>query len=755
MGRTINSPGVEINEIDVSTRTPQNVGTRVLINGFTDQGPSYEPIELESISHYEKVFGNPVTIAERYSYNAVKSILNTSANVTFLRLPYGDNYIGASDEKYVALFYPTFYAGDTDIGYIDIGATKTVTYEDLEAEHEGRFYIGRPIVKYYSEDEYVSNFKEGNFVWGTSTLDPADYASISANAVSLKNCGFVVVNKLKSVVNGDFEGYYIGITDNKKASIEGDTLYDSISGMLTTKKFVSGDNPFEVSGWDEVPNTRMSFPLTGSHDNNKGSMSESIEKSPDWDFGDSKYDNAIVINLFKTYKTGYNNKENVLGFTRVEKIIGCFDATSTITDPNGFGQKTFDIETLTNSNSEYVEMYVNPNFKKVKWVDDGGAITKSIKVIDDKITTTDFDSGDIDFFKANAITNAYSIGSYMDNMDAVKIIGKVPTKLELALRTVEDWREHPLDIVLDNGLSTIYTTCEIKNSDEYDDTMTVDVSANSSSIKTYWNAIANTFASMSRKDCMFIMDTYRNILVDGRDYKIEDKKGYTFTTHIYPTIKELVSIIDTSYGAIYGQWIKGYDNSMYGYSWYPYSAYQAAIMAKLDKKKHPWYAPAGIEDGVVTGALDVALNTKQSERDLMYRICINPVVHFPNQGVVAWGQKTLQKKPSAFDRINVRRLFLTLEKATRSMMEYFVFQQNSSFTRTQVVNTLTPILEVPKNNQGIVDYKIVCDERNNTPTVIDNNELRTSIYIKPVKTAEYILVDFYATRTDQDFKELM
>lgn len=131
------------------------------------------------------------------------------------------------------------------------------------------------------------------------------------------------------------------------------------------------------------------------------------------------------------------------------------------------------------------------------------------------------------------------------------------------------------------------------------------------------------------------------------------------------------------------------------------------------------------------------------------------MVFFPGDGYTVWGQKTLQKKPSAFDRINVRRLFLVLEKATLAIAKYFVMEPNTIFTRTRVVNVLKPIFEIAKNNEGVYDYMIVCDERNNTAQTIDQNELIIDIYLKPVRTAEFILVNFYATRTDQNFEELV
>jgi phage tail sheath protein FI len=122
---------------------------------------------------------------------------------------------------------------------------------------------------------------------------------------------------------------------------------------------------------------------------------------------------------------------------------------------------------------------------------------------------------------------------------------------------------------------------------------------------------------------------------------------------------------------------------------------------------------------------------------------------------VVFGQKTLHKRPSAFDRINVRRLFLALERPTKQLARQFVFEQNSEFTRTRLTNALRPIFERARNNEGLYDYLIVCDERNNTPSVIDANELVVDIYIKPTRTAEFILVNFYATRTDANFQEIV
>jgi len=139
----------------------------------------------------------------------------------------------------------------------------------------------------------------------------------------------------------------------------------------------------------------------------------------------------------------------------------------------------------------------------------------------------------------------------------------------------------------------------------------------------------------------------------------------------------------------------------------------------------------------------------------LYKINVNPIAFFPADGFVIYGQKTLYKKPSAFDRINVRRLFLYLEKSTQSVLKFFLFEPNSISTRTRLVGAITPVFDQAKVNDGIYNYQIICDERNNTPDIIDNNEMKVSIYIQPVRTAEYILADFIATRTGVDFQEII
>ena len=178
-------------------------------------------------------------------------------------------------------------------------------------------------------------------------------------------------------------------------------------------------------------------------------------------------------------------------------------------------------------------------------------------------------------------------------------------------------------------------------------------------------------------------------------------------------------------------------------------------MATTFQQSFPWSAVAGLNRGILTNIADIAIDPTQKQRDLLYKVSLNPVAYFPNEGYAIFGQKTLFRTPSAFNRINVRELFLTLEKTTQSLLKYFVFEPNTYTTQTRLVGSLKPVFDNAKINGGLYDYLIVCDGRNNTPYVIDNNELVVSIYIQPVRTAEFILCDFIATQTGVNFSELV
>lgn len=208
---------------------------------------------------------------------------------------------------------------------------------------------------------------------------------------------------------------------------------------------------------------------------------------------------------------------------------------------------------------------------------------------------------------------------------------------------------------------------------------------------------------------------------------------------------------NTNYAAYYYPWVLIPDNDLGRSVWVPPSAVIPAVYSFNDKVGEKWYAPAGLN----RGGLDTALKTErvmtQGDRDNLYRKSVNPLATFPREGIVVWGQKTLQKKSSALDRINVRRLLIAAKRHVANTSRYLVFEQNSEETRARFLEITEPWFRNAKQKQGVYEFKIKMDRENNTPDVIDRNEMRAQIWLKPTKTAEKIIVDFIILPTGAEF----
>jgi hypothetical protein len=204
---------------------------------------------------------------------------------------------------------------------------------------------------------------------------------------------------------------------------------------------------------------------------------------------------------------------------------------------------------------------------------------------------------------------------------------------------------------------------------------------------------------------------------------------------------------NTNYGAMYYPWCQIPDPDLGRNVWVPPSAVIPAVYSFNDLVAHPWYAPAGLN----RGGLDTVVQTErlmtQNDRDNLYIKSINPIATFPRTGVAIWGQKTLQKKRSALDRINVRRLLIDAKRFVAFTVKYLVFENNTVETRARFFELVDPYFRRVANQQGLYEYKIIIDERNNTADVIDRNEMRAQIYLKPAKAAEFIIVDFVVMPT--------
>jgi phage tail sheath protein FI len=211
----------------------------------------------------------------------------------------------------------------------------------------------------------------------------------------------------------------------------------------------------------------------------------------------------------------------------------------------------------------------------------------------------------------------------------------------------------------------------------------------------------------------------------------------------------------TSYAVLDSGYKYQYDKYNDTYRWVPLNGDIAGLCVRTDNTRDPWYSPAGFNRGQIKNIVKLSYNPDKADRDVLYRNGINPVVNFQGQGTVLYGDKTLLARPSAFDRINVRRLFIVLEKAIANAAQSTLFEFNDEFTRAAFRNLVEPYLRDVQGRRGIYDFRVVCDTTNNTPEVIDRNEFRGDIYIKPARSINFIQLNFVAVRTGVEFEEIV
>ena len=248
----------------------------------------------------------------------------------------------------------------------------------------------------------------------------------------------------------------------------------------------------------------------------------------------------------------------------------------------------------------------------------------------------------------------------------------------------------------------------------------------------------------SRKDCLgFISPEMADVVgVASSDTQTTNVKTY------------FDALSSTSYAVFDSGWKYQYDTYNDVYRWVPLNGDMAGTCANTDDVADPWFSPAGMSRGNIKSTVKLAFNPAKTQRDTLYKARINPVCTFPGMGTLLWGDKTAQAKASAFDRINVRRLFMVLEKAIANASKAQLFELNDDITRSNFVAMTEPFLRDVQGRRGITDFKVVCDTSNNTGDVIDRNEFRADIYIKPARSINFITLTFVATRTGVSFSEV-
>jgi len=766
MARTIQSPGVQIAEQDLSLRATASDATNVLVAGFAPQGPTYEPIVVSTLSEFEQIYGSPTNAAERYFYHTAKAIFQSPATMYAARLGYGPNLGEGFGSRYTALVYPVR-------GKLT-GSNDVQTNLNVVSASGDMYLLGKPNLIELTDTEY-QNIRNGSaFTWNSTVTDTN---GVINSVGSFGNAGLIVVNKQKYTTNSNFAGYYVGIIDNTTVNPQVD--YRGIPSAFTVSVSGSRNGGTTAGTYTQLLDTRLNFALSATFTGIDGSVSQDMEFTT-FNIGTTGYRDCLNIGVFKLFQGTMSPSVLELSKSFVEGYTGSINYYRLQYPSNGGNPQSLFLSDVE-SNSPTIDILVNPSISKRDSNDNNatqaGEPRVSIRILGQGLkyaasldsNFTGIDAATVDTFIAQIgdAGSLFPLGSYTFDNPYTKIIGNVPGKLDKLLQKVENYDVYPLTLTVEGGLGTIYASSSANNG-VYDDTKYITaynglssstgISGDALVLRNAWASVFETFrvfASEQRRDHLFIADPIISTFIQGRNVKTIDRPDATFTSNIYWPLRNTFDPINTSYACTYANCVQVNDAGTNAQTWVPFSGFAAALMAKTDTNFQPWFAPAGFNRGAVAGVVDIALYPKQKQRDQLYKIGTNPVAFFPAEGFVVYGQKTLQRQPSAFDRINVRRLFINLETIVRSTVKSFIFEPNTLFTRTQVINTITPFFENAKNTQGVYDYLIICDEKNNTPSIIDDNTLVVDIYLKPTRTAEYILVNFYATRTSQNFSEII
>lgn len=592
-------------------------------------------------------------------------------------------------------------------------------------------------------------------------IENGDYSAIDAGADFNEfidtSADYLVVLDKKAVVNQDNEGIFVTVVDALDAMyyqriLDTDpmtvnkimTLTDTDTGAVTTNL-----------------NNKLFVNDLGSNDGTdlrgQGTLSELIgSQFPVFDYVDggqgldTTYGDYIGVVVGKTFKD-YDN-DGKLGISIVESHFGSLIVNKK--DPST-GQSAY-IGDRINALSNNIKFYKDRSFQ------DFDKIEGNTKHID---TGSDIplDNKDLLIYKYDTVSSAprdnfACMLGFTEQQSKKLIDGEgILNNLDTIYGKIENILDMQVDYIVDAGLSTIAEYCsgatdedDVVNPLQSKEFVPVydmdDYKITKSSSIDIWRAVCQrhiVFCEKIRKDCMALIDVPRNLVLNGAaKYIRKSKPDNTFMNTIGKNLKYCTGL-NSSYAALYANWCAIVDSFSGKVVWVPESVEHIFNYISTDLGAGFYYSPAGLNRGKLPNTVDIAFNPNGKEEDMLFTKGFNYAKRFPTDGYIAWGSKTTLTKPSGFQEVGIRRLFLRLERATYMMMRYYIEEMNNSFTRRQIVDQLTPLFARYKSKQAIEDFKLVCDETNNTPAVRANQELKLAVMIKPAHSIWYIMADFY------------
>lgn len=766
--RTINHPGLEIKEYDQSLYTPLAGGTTSLVMGFASKGEDVTPYEVTSRESLLNYYGQPTNEAERYFYYAATDVLVNGGKLVTAKLPYSNE----SADLYKSIVF-SVETTKVELSGSTTDAIKIVTSKSLDltgtVDYTG--YVQNTDLPGYNKAVKITTAGD-TFTVATSTLQ--NYRAGIEAPVANK---IYIIDKNKSLLskdpynnnNGEVLGIFPVITTALNALPVQNMLNLNAPAAALAASVNMGYNSISALTTEDITpailNTYgFAVPLNeGTY--LKDSLSRNLAKSfPIITYSEDTSGNTILdpYNMNKIMVSivslkvdpNYNNK---LTYVVLENFVGSLDANA----KNDDGTTSY-IQSIVNANSNYIELY--SNVSTLAGTDEfyfADNLKASVLGFTEAETLKDMNSGAI----------LQSIDTVMDklsNVDELELDIIIDAGLSNIVQYLNDKAFGGADVFYDPegllGSKTDVTTTStwVPSTSSYDVTSTSAVvpyawseRINSIEDVEQWKAVLAkyvTFCSKTRKDCMFYADGLRNLSLEGKNKIVRKGLTTSIDIDILPRLKYLTGV-NNNYGAMDIIWWKRVDTFTGTSFWCPASIPRTVSTIYTDNSFNYWDAPAGFTRGIINGATDISFNPNGSQADSIYNKAFNYLQFYPNDGIILEGQKTLQTKPSAFDRINVRRLFLKIERLCRRTLRWYVYELNNLQLRNRIYDQLDAILAPVKVAGGIYDYAINLEDVNPS-TVIDNNELRCVIMIKPTKVAEYIVATFVAVSTGMSFSEV-
>jgi hypothetical protein len=773
MAERIVSPGVFTRENDLSFLA-QGIGEigAAFIGPFK-QGPAFVPTIVRTQSEFEEIFGTPD--GTYYTEHAVQNYLREAGTATIVRVggiggytqaaPFGIFASGSSNQslgtKLIGVLYST-QVGDEGVGF----ASSTITSNDAV---DGSFVI----------NDLTTGVDVSASILPTATNDLADvfgespfgakagyaytyFENIAALYTgSLGNNIVVSTNALPSQVYGDVKTAKTPYVKSQLISGERYDLFRFVTlghGTLYNTKFKIGISNVKAAGEDgSTDYATFTVTVRSFADTDKRkSVIETFNNvnldpaSPNYiakRIGDRW--NEIAADGKITENGDYTNRSKFVRVEMAQNSVGNPISAA----PFGHGAYTNPITATDDTEAQQIPAVVyqtgslgntssSPlyfsgfDFETIGVAGDNREylkpIPESAQIGANQVFAFDSNGG----LSVGALSGSTSsdmvkrqfVLGFQEGFDGLNPTVKANLGLDIEAANTQGFN-------CANAGTTgtqAYTKAinAISNADEYDINLVVTPGI----IRSLHPTITNRVIDMveDRQDCFYIADF------------VEADASITEVT-------EKANEVDSNYVATYYPWLKTVDANTNKLISVPPSVLMPAVFASNDRLAAEWFAPAGLNRGGIIGAVSVLNRLTHSERDTLYENKVNPIAAFPGQGIVAFGQKTLQDKASALDRINVRRLLITVKKFIASTSRFLVFEQNTATTRSRFLNTVNPYLEAIQQRQGLYAFRVVMDESNNTPDVIDRNIMAGQIFLQPAKTAEFIVIDFNILPTGASF----